>query len=197
MVLVCSGCGGRAGAVYTGSWDLKEVSASDKMVAPVYDTGDSSSTVDKELSALTSAVSCVASSDSSSSSSTITTTTTTSKTETTDTTTDTTTDKTGKYKKGKSLGTFKLTAYCPCRSCSGGYGRSTTLGPKAKAKHTIAADKSVLPLGTKVIIDGQLYRVEDTGSAVKGKVIDIFFDHHSETEKFGVKHKEVFLAVEK
>lgn len=103
----------------------------------------------------------------------------------------------GNYKKGKNLGKFRLTAYCPCKICSEGWGRSTSLGVKARSKHTVAADKKLLKLGTWIIINDQLYRVEDTGGAVRGKVIDIFFDTHSETTKFGTKNANVYLAVKK
>ena len=49
----------------------------------------------------------------------------------------------GKYKKGKNLGTFRVTGYCPCRACSGRYGRHTSTGAIAKANHTVAADNRV------------------------------------------------------
>ena len=103
----------------------------------------------------------------------------------------------GKYKKGKNLGTFVLTAYCPCRSCSSGYGKHTSTGAIAKANHTIAADNRVLKAGTWVIINNKLYRVEDVGGAVKGKHVDIYFDKHYQTESFGKRYANVYLAVRK
>ena len=45
-----------------------------------------------------------------------------------------------------SLGTFKTTAYCPCRSCSEGYGRLTKTGTQATASRTVAVDPRVIPL---------------------------------------------------
>lgn len=101
------------------------------------------------------------------------------------------------YVKIKNLGKFKITAYCPCAACSGGYGRSTSLGVRAKANHTVAADCNILPLGTEIIIGDKVYRVEDTGGAVKNKVIDIFFDTHSEVVAFGRQYKDVYLAKKK
>lgn len=103
----------------------------------------------------------------------------------------------GDYKKGKNLGTFVLTAYCPCRSCSGKYGKSTSSGATARANHTIAADNRVLKAGTWVIINNKLYRVEDVGGAVKGKHIDIYFEKHYQTALFGKRHANVYLAVRK
>ena len=63
-----------------------------------------------------------------------------------------------------------------------------------KANHTIAADPSVLPIGTKVIINGQEYKVEDTGSGVNGKTIDVYYDNHDAAVAHGNKKVEVFSA---
>lgn len=103
----------------------------------------------------------------------------------------------GKYKKGKNLGTFRVTGYCPCRACSGRYGRHTSTGAIAKANHTVAADNRVLKAGTWIIINNKLYRVEDVGGAVKGKKIDIFVNTHPETFTLGFDYANVYLAVRK
>lgn len=95
---------------------------------------------------------------------------------------------------GKSLGFFRCTAYCPCRECSEGFGTSTSSGATCKPNHTIAADTSILKMGTEVIINGIKYKVEDTGGGVKGKHIDIYFEKHSDTVAFGNQYLEVFLA---
>ena len=95
----------------------------------------------------------------------------------------------------RSLGKFKLTAYCPCSKCCGKWASGITAsGKTARANHTIAADTSVLPFGTEVYIDGQKYVVEDRGGAIKGNKIDIYFDSHTEANNFGVKYKEVFIS---
>ena len=103
----------------------------------------------------------------------------------------------GDYKKGKNLGTFVLTAYCPCRACSGKYGNHTSTGTIARANHTVAADNRVLKAGTWVIINNKLYRVEDVGGAVKGKHIDIYVNTHPETFTLGFDYANVYLAVRK
>ena len=46
-----------------------------------------------------------------------------------------------KAKKVQYLGKYKLTAYCGCRKCSGGYGNKTATGRRAKQGRTIAVDK--------------------------------------------------------
>lgn len=82
------------------------------------------------------------------------------------------------------VGNFKLTGYCPCRSCSGGYGTGTASGARAKEGITIAADRRVLPLGTKVYIEGVGERiVQDVGGAIKGNKIDIYVNSHSSCYK--------------
>ena len=97
----------------------------------------------------------------------------------------------------KNLGTFRVTGYCPCRACSGRYGRHTSTGAIAKANHTVAADNRVLKAGTWIIINNKLYRVEDVGGAVKGKKIDIFVNTHPETFTLGFDYANVYLAVRK
>lgn len=96
---------------------------------------------------------------------------------------------------GKKLGQFVTTAYCPCKICCGANANGITAsGKKARANHTVAVDKSVISLGTKIIIDGKEYVAEDTGGAIKGKRIDIFFNSHKEALQWGRRTKVVFLA---
>lgn len=93
----------------------------------------------------------------------------------------------------RSLGNFRLTAYCPCYSCSEGWGRQTSSGKLAVANHTVAADRRVIPMGSRVMINGTIYTVEDVGGGVRGNHIDIYFDSHAECRQFGSQHAEVFL----
>ncbi len=94
------------------------------------------------------------------------------------------------------LGEFTLTGYCPCVKCCGKSDGITASGKKAKASHTIAVDKSVIPLGSKVLINGKVYVAEDVGGAIKGKKIDIFFNSHSEALAFGKQKGKVYLLTE-
>lgn len=102
------------------------------------------------------------------------------------------------YQKGqprlRSLGVFKTTGYCPCRSCSKNWGWNTSTGAIARSKHTIAVDPRVIPYGSKVMINGILYTAEDCGGSVRGNHIDIFFDTHGEARNQGVQYAEVFLV---
>ena len=102
------------------------------------------------------------------------------------------TEESTKYTKGASLGVFQITGY---------YGNGkTNSGTWPKADHTIAADTSVLPMGTKVFVNNTVYTVEDIGGAVKGNLIDIYYNSYEEA--FGVtalghRFAEVFAAVPK
>ena len=92
------------------------------------------------------------------------------------------------------LGEFTLTAYCSCSKCCGKWScGKTASGVKAKSNHTIAVDKKVIPLGSKVVINGIEYTAEDTGGGVKGKHIDIFFDSHSDALDFGRQKATVYM----
>lgn len=93
----------------------------------------------------------------------------------------------------KSLGRFKLTAYCACSKCCGKSDGITASGTKAKQGRTIAVDPKQIPYGTKVVINGHTYVAEDCGGSIKQNRIDVFFDSHKEALNFGVQYAEVFV----
>lgn len=95
----------------------------------------------------------------------------------------------------KSLGTFKLTAYCPCARCCGKCDGITATGTKATAGRTISVDPSKIPYGTEVIINGHTYIAEDCGGAINGNRIDIYFDSHAEALKFGIQYANVYVKL--
>lgn len=93
------------------------------------------------------------------------------------------------------LGNFTITHYCNCKECCGSWaGGNTASGTVPTAGRTIAVDPSVIPLGTRVIINGQVYVAEDTGGAIKGNKIDIFVAEHSLTWAYGTYSADVYLA---
>ncbi len=97
----------------------------------------------------------------------------------------------------KYLGKFTLTAYCSCEKCCGRWaGGPTKSGTMPEAGRTVAVDTSVIPLGTHIIIDGHEYVAEDTGSAVRGKHIDIYFDSHDAALNFGKCRADVYIVKE-
>lgn len=85
------------------------------------------------------------------------------------------------------MGKYKLTFYA---------GDSTTAsGRTPRVNHTIAADTSILPMYSKVYIEGWgTYTVEDRGGAIKGKRIDIFVSSNKEAYRLGVKYANVYLV---
>lgn len=105
-------------------------------------------------------------------------------------------DETGTY---EYVGEFTLTGYCPCPICCGAYSNMTNpitaSGTTATAGRTIAADTSVFPFGTQLVINGQIYTVEDRGGAIRGNKIDIFFASHQEALVFGKKTASVYRKV--
>lgn len=99
---------------------------------------------------------------------------------------------------GDSLGKVWVTAYCPCSQCCGPYANGITAsGKTARAKHTIAVDayNPIVPMGTKVVIDGTVYTVEDTGDLNHyGNDFDIFYAKHEQTSQWGRRHVEAYIA---
>ncbi len=85
---------------------------------------------------------------------------------------------------------FKVTAYCPCAICCGKTTGYTSSGAKARANHTVAASAQYA-FGTKLIINGAEYTVEDRGGAISGNRIDIFMNSHAEALAWGVKYLPV------
>lgn len=73
-----------------------------------------------------------------------------------------------------------------------GYGL-TSSGKYVKQGY-VAADIDVFPYGSLIYIDGMgVYQVEDTGSAIKGNHIDIYFDDVNEALRFGRQRRNVIL----
>lgn len=93
-----------------------------------------------------------------------------------------------------SIGECKLTAYCKenyPHICNNGDSSVTATGTTPTANRTVAVDPSVIPYGSKVIINGHTYIAEDCGGAIKGNRVDILFDTHHEALEFGVQYAEV------
>lgn len=60
---------------------------------------------------------------------------------------------------------------------------------------TIAVDPSVIPLGSKVYVDGYGYAIaSDTGGAIKGNKIDVYLNSASECNSWGRKSVNVLLV---
>lgn len=76
---------------------------------------------------------------------------------------------------------------------SGKWGDLTASGTTVKEGRTIAVDKNLIPLGTKVKLTfpegwehlNGVYISEDTGNYIRGKRIDIYFDSYQTCVNFG------------
>lgn len=105
----------------------------------------------------------------------------------------------------KSLGTFKLTAYCSCEKCCGKWalnrpkdehGNDIVIGASGEQlqqNFSVAVDKKLIPYGTYLYIDGTIYKAQDCGGSIKNKRIDVYFNNHQDAKEFGVQYKEVFV----
>lgn len=97
-------------------------------------------------------------------------------------------------------GEFTLTGYCACPICCGAWSNMenpiTASGAPAIAGITIAADTSIYPFGTQLVINGCVYTVQDRGGAVKGNHIDIFFSTHEAALQFGRQYGSVYLKLQ-
>lgn len=98
------------------------------------------------------------------------------------------------------------TAYCSCEKCCGEWAKKrpigedgkpivyTANGTVAKQGRTVAADPSVYPYGTVLVIDGNEYVVEDCGGAIKGENrVDVYFESHEDARQFGRKSVVAFV----
>ncbi len=92
------------------------------------------------------------------------------------------------------LGRFKLTAYSGPQD--GKAKAITATGTSARAGRTVAVDPKVIPLGSRVYIEGIGERIaEDTGGGVKGQHIDLYVHSVPAAHKFGVQRRTVTVVV--
>lgn len=99
---------------------------------------------------------------------------------------------------GQSLGNVVTSGYCSCPICCGQWsGGPTASGAMPTANHTLAVDAAnpFVPMGTKIIMNGTEYVVEDTGNFDQyGVQFDIYFDDHTTASNWGHQTMEAFLA---
>lgn len=93
--------------------------------------------------------------------------------------------------------TVLATAYCACKRCCGrranGY---TSTGMRARYG-IVAVDPRVIPLYSRLFIPGYGYAVAgDTGSAIKGMRIDLFFPSHQKARAFGKRRVKVYILAD-
>ncbi|MDQ0416312.1 3D (Asp-Asp-Asp) domain-containing protein/uncharacterized protein YabE (DUF348 family) [Croceifilum oryzae] len=72
-------------------------------------------------------------------------------------------------------------------------GAKTASGKVARVG-LVAVDPRVIPLGTRLFIEDYGMAVAaDTGGAVKGNIIDVYFNSEAECQKWGRKNKKVYI----
>lgn len=84
----------------------------------------------------------------------------------------------------QSAGECTITHYCGCSECCGKSDCITATGTLAKMGRTVSVDPDVIPLGSEVLINGNVYIAEDTG--VHGNVIDVYIESHEQALAMGV-----------
>lgn len=93
------------------------------------------------------------------------------------------------------IGKCTITYYCPCEECCGRWADGFTATGIPAAPGVVAVDKSVIPLGSTVVIDGVRYLAADTG--VTGNHVDICVSSHEAAETFGVGAADVWVVADK
>lgn len=87
------------------------------------------------------------------------------------------------------------TAYTAnCNGCSGITATGFNLHENPNAK-VIAVDPNVIPLGSKVYVEGYGYAIaSDTGGAIKGNKIDVFFPTKEQAYRWGTRTVKIKIV---
>lgn len=103
----------------------------------------------------------------------------------------------GTVKENLTVDEWKITAYCSCVKCCGKSDGITASGKPAKSGYVAC---NWLKFGTRLIIDGNSYTVQDRGAkslfgSKKNKIkhIDIWMASHKAALQYGVKYKKVTI----
>ncbi|WDM22141.1 3D domain-containing protein [Paenibacillus polymyxa] len=97
------------------------------------------------------------------------------------------------FKYSKVLQNVSMTAYS---SQEPGIGTRTASGTRVTEGRTIAVDPSIIPIGWWVYIEGVGFRrAEDTGGAIKGHKIDVYYESLSRANQFGRKHGKTVYVI--
>ena len=91
----------------------------------------------------------------------------------------------------KPIGSYEITAYSYHEGNGENYETASQRTPVPY--QTVAVDPDVIPLGTRLYIEGiGEVRADDTGGAVKGRVLDLHVGY-DDTDSFGRQKREVYL----
>jgi len=85
-----------------------------------------------------------------------------------------------------------VTFYCSCVICCGPQAKGITASGKRIQPGMIAAPRSI-SFGTRVVINGKTYTVEDrTAKRFDGRW-DIYVKKHSDARKLGIRHENIYI----
>lgn len=90
----------------------------------------------------------------------------------------------------ENAGRYRMSHFCPCRKCNGSNAGRTASGAPMTVGRTVATGRE-FPFGTRLLINGTIYTVEDRG--VPNGCVDILVDSHSEAYQRGVFRSEIFV----
>lgn len=99
--------------------------------------------------------------------------------------------------KGQYAGRYRVSFYCPNSCCNGSNSGITALGTPIVPWYTVAVDPSIIPLGSKIRIegfDGITFVACDTGSAIKNNKVDVAVSSHSEAMRLGIQYHDVYIV---
>ena len=92
----------------------------------------------------------------------------------------------------KKVFSMKATAYS-AQEPGNVWGYATAYGIRAQAG-VIAVDPKVIPLGTKVYVTGYGFAIAaDTGSAIKGNIIDVYIESVKQCNQWGRRNVTVYI----
>ena len=99
--------------------------------------------------------------------------------------------------RGKRILEMEATAYDIGPKSTGKWSDGLTATGKKATYGIVAVDPKVIPLGTKLFVEGYGYAVaEDVGGAIKGLRIDLLFESRKEALKFGRRKVKVYILEE-
>ncbi len=104
------------------------------------------------------------------------------------------------------IGQFTVTAYCSCEICCGKWANKrpngiiyTASGAEAKNGETVGAAWDVLPVGTRIEIDGLGERIVQDKPAdwiverYEGRILDVYFGSHEAALEYGKHTVDVWI----
>ncbi len=99
--------------------------------------------------------------------------------------------------RGRRILEMEATAYDAGPLSTGKWADGITATGKIAKHGIVAVDPRVIPLGTKLFVEGYGYAVaEDIGGAIKGLRIDLFYESRTEALKFGRRDLTVYILEE-